>query len=222
MQCMLGLARNCTAMHRLPLFSLLCLSENFQSLRTTSQGTGGYHRLRRNTTGTKLIHRPSIDCRSALNAAGRHWMSAEPATHSSRGQKLAWQCNSNNVCTNHAPYHICDSKGHVPRFSDHQSRISMHDGPKNQMCNFYFKCMQTKQTHKGAKPLSWLGQEVEHACLCDAILDMSTSMQSCQCKGAYKLTNIQGMKHQCQPSSMQGVMWVSKHAKQACDFIQSC
>ena len=139
-------------------------------------------------------------------------MSAEPATHSSRGQKLAWQCNSNNVCTNHAPYHICDSKGHVPRFSGHQSRISMHDGPKNQMCNFYFNCMQTKQTHKGAKPLSWLGQEVEHACLCDAILDMSTSMQSCQCKGAYKLTNIQGMKHQCQPSSMQGVMWVSKHA----------
>ena len=28
-------------------------------------------------------------------------------------------------------------------------------GPKNQECNFDFKCMQCKQANKGAKPLSY-------------------------------------------------------------------
>ena len=38
-------------MHSLPLFSLLCSSENCQSLRNASQDTGGYHRLRGRATG---------------------------------------------------------------------------------------------------------------------------------------------------------------------------
>ena len=105
-----------------------------------------FHRQWIELIGTKLIHRLQIDCRSALRTAGRHWMPAEPATHSSRGQNLAWQYNSSHLCTKHTPYHVCDSKGHVPRFSGHQSRIPMHDGPKDQMCTFNLKCMQTKQT----------------------------------------------------------------------------
>ena len=136
-------ARNCTAMPSLPLFSLLCSSENCQNLRNASQDTGGSHRLSKMITGTRMwpigtkhIHRPLIDCRSALNTAGRQWIPAEPATHSSRGQNLAWQLNSSNVCTKHIPYHVCYSKEDVPRFSGHQSRISMHDGQRVKMCNF--------------------------------------------------------------------------------------
>ena len=75
-------------------------------------------------------------CRSAQNAC-------KTCNSQQQRAKLAWQCNSRHVCTKHTPYHVIDSKGHVPRFSDHQSRISMHDGPKNQECNFDFKCMQT-------------------------------------------------------------------------------
>ena len=60
---------------------------------------------------------------------------------SSRGQSKAWQCISSYVCTNHTPYHVNDSKEDGPRFSDHQSRISMHDGPKNQVCMLIWNAM---------------------------------------------------------------------------------
>ncbi|GMP22335.1 hypothetical protein CsSME_00000400 [Camellia sinensis var. sinensis] len=66
-------------------------------------------------------------------------MSVEPAIDSNKVQSKAWQHNSRHICTIHVPYHGNDSKGHVPRFSDHQSRISMHDGPRNQVCNFHVK-----------------------------------------------------------------------------------
>ena len=42
-----GLARKCTAMHRLPLFSLLCLFEDLQSLRIASLDIGRHQRLSR-------------------------------------------------------------------------------------------------------------------------------------------------------------------------------
>ena len=45
MQCMLGLARKCTAMPWLPLISLTYSSGDFQSLRTASLDIGGHHRL---------------------------------------------------------------------------------------------------------------------------------------------------------------------------------
>ena len=60
---------------------------------------------------------------------------------SSRGQSKAWQCISSYVCTNHSPYHVNDSKEDGPRFSDHQSRIFMHDGPKNQVCILIWNAM---------------------------------------------------------------------------------
>ena len=100
-----------------------------------------HHRLKDVATGTEWRYRLPVHCRSALNSAGRHKMPVKPATHSSRGQQNAWQCDSKHVCTKHNPYHILDSKGDVPRSLDHQSRISMRDGPKSQGCNFDFKCM---------------------------------------------------------------------------------
>ena len=141
-------------MPSLPLFSLLSSSEDCQSLRTAPLNHGDHHRLRGNTTGWSMwppALNSSIGCKLT---AGRHWMPAEPATHSSRGEILAWQCNSKHVCTKHTPYHTSDSKEDMPRFSDHQSRISMHDGPKNQECNFDLKCMQFIESNKGAKPPS--------------------------------------------------------------------
>ena len=140
-------------MRKLPLFSFLSSSGGCQSLRTASWDRGDHHRLNETSTGSVVwpsaqnrVCRQRKLCRSAHYTAGRQSIPAEPATHSNRGQGKAWQHNSRHVCINHVPYHCNDSKGHVPRFSDHQSRISMHDGPKNQVCNFDFKCMQTNQT----------------------------------------------------------------------------
>ena len=119
------------------------------------------------------------DCRSALNAVGWQKVPAESVIDSNRGQGRAWQCNSSYVCTNHVPYHVSDLKGHAPWFSDHQSRISMHDGPRDQACTFW--CQMTCNAHNQIKrllPLSWLGQEVEHACQCYATLIIQTSMQA--------------------------------------------
>ena len=134
-------------MRKLPLLSFLSSFGGCQNLRTTSLDRGDHHRLDEISTGSVVW--PSAQswsgrqrkwCRSAHYTAGRQSIPAEPATHSNRGQNKAWQHNSRHVCTDHVPYHCDDSKGHVPRFSDHQSRISMHDGPKNQVCNFDFKC----------------------------------------------------------------------------------
>ena len=133
-------------MRRLPLFSFLCSSGGCQNFRTASLDAGRHHRLGEIATGTEMLPpaqnwscRQRKDCRPAPYTAGRQSIPAEPATHSNRGQNKTWQHISRHVCTNHVSYHCDDSKGHVPRFSDHQSRISMHDGPKNQVCNFNFK-----------------------------------------------------------------------------------
>ena len=104
-----------------------------------AEGIG--HRPWRMVTGHKLIHRLLMDGRSALHMAGRPNLPAESVFDSSRGQNIAWQCISSNVCTNHTPYHIHDSKGYDSRFSDHQSRISMHDGPRNQVCILIWNAM---------------------------------------------------------------------------------
>ena len=137
-----------------------------------------HHWLKEEATGTKRSHRLFVYCRSALNSAGRHWMPAEPATHSSRGQNYAWQCDSSHLCTKHTLYHVCDSKGHVPRFPDHQSRISMHDGPKKRECNFDFKCMQTKQTKV---PIPITNSRGKECMLMQCNLIMLAIMQCEQC-----------------------------------------
>ena len=133
-------------MHGLPLFSFLSSSGGCQSLKTDPLDGEEYHRLNETSTGSVVcpsapnrVCRQRKMCRSAHYNAGRQSIPAEPATHSNRGQGKAWQHNSRHVCINHVPYHCNDSKGHVPRFSDHQSRTSMHDGPKNQACSFDFK-----------------------------------------------------------------------------------
>ena len=141
-------------MHGLPLFSFLHSSGGCQNLRTTSLDRGYHHRLDEISTGSVVWPsaqswscRQRKDCRPAPYTAGRQRKPAEPATHSNRGQNKAWQHISRHVCTNHVSYHCDDSKGHVPRFSDHQSRISMHDGPKSQVCNFHVK-WNANQTNK--------------------------------------------------------------------------
>ena len=47
-----------------------------------------------------------------------------------------WHGISGTCEHNHTPYHVYGSKEHGTWFSDHQSRISMRDGPKNQSVQF--------------------------------------------------------------------------------------
>ena len=67
-------ARNCTAMPSLPLFSLLCSSENCQSLKNASLDTGGSHRLSRMTTGTRMWPSAQNEPIGWWLTAGRHKM----------------------------------------------------------------------------------------------------------------------------------------------------
>ena len=169
MQCMLGLAREFTA--RLPLFSLLCSSEDCQSLRVASLDIGRHHRLNWMVTGSGLwssTHNESIGFQFI---AGRHSMKSIGIGcllnlfDSSRGQDFAWQCNSSNVCTYQAPFHVYDSKGHGPWFSDHQSRISMRDGPRDQVCTFWCQ-MQCKPTNQSPNPIT---RSRNKTCVLDAM-----------------------------------------------------
>ena len=79
-------------------------------------------------------------CRPAKSSC-KNWFD------SSRGQNMALQCISSNVCTNHTSYHIYDSKGYGLRFSDHQSRTSLHDGSKKSSVLLDMECNAYNQTN---------------------------------------------------------------------------
>ena len=134
-------------MRELPLFSFLCSSGGCQNLRTASLGTGECCRLSGISTGSKMWSSAVDEAIGHGWIAGRHYVQSvgkkflQNLFYSSRGQSFAWQCNSSNVCTSHIPYHVYASKGHGPWFSDHQSRISMRDGPKNQVCILIWNAM---------------------------------------------------------------------------------
>ena len=95
-------------------------------------------------------------CRSA-KSAGRTCNSQQQRT------ELAWQYNSSNLCTNHVSYHGNDSKGHTSRFSDHQSRISMRDGPRDQVCTLWCQ-MQYKPIKQTKAQFLSPSQGSRHAC----------------------------------------------------------
>ena len=127
-------------------------------------------------TGHWLRYRPSILCRSALNATGRPNIPVESVFDSSRGQYLARQCISSDVCTNHTPYHIHDSKEDGSRFSNHQSRISMRDGPRNQVCILIWNAMHII-TQRGGPPSVILNSRGEACMPMQCVLGMEDSMQ---------------------------------------------
>ena len=133
-------------MHKLPLFTLLCSSETCTNPMVHSLDTVEHHRPRGIITGHGRVgidhwcsSRPQTFGRSALYSVDRPKLPAETCFDSSSGQNMTWQCISSNVCTDHTPYHIHDSKEHGTRFSDHQSRISMRDGPRNQVVHFQYR-----------------------------------------------------------------------------------
>ena len=72
MQSMLGPAGKYTAMHRLPLFSLLCLFEDCQSLRIASLDIGSHHRLSRIATGSRMWSSAVDEAIGHQLIAGRH------------------------------------------------------------------------------------------------------------------------------------------------------
>ena len=143
---MLGFARKFVTMHELPLFTLLCSSENCTSPKEHSLNIVEGHRPIGNTTGLGevvidhlLSSRPPMHGRSALNVVGRPCMPAKNCFVSSRGKTWHGNAFSSKYLHQHPPYHVHDSKEDGPRPSGHQSRISMRDGPRNQVCHFNVK-----------------------------------------------------------------------------------
>ena len=140
-RCVFGSARKATATPKLPLLWLWSSSKNCTSPRVASLSPVEHHWLMELVTdqrewspATCSSYRPLINGRSVLEMAGRPKLPAESDFDSSKGQNIAWQCISSNVSTHHPPYHIHDSMEDGSRYSDHQSRISMRDGPRNQVC----------------------------------------------------------------------------------------
>ena len=143
---MLDSARKSTTMHKLPLFSLFNASEDCTSLKEHSLNTVQHHRPRKNITGHGrmvidqiLSSRPSIIGRSALYAVDWPYLSAESCFDSSKGQTWHGNAFSSKCMHHHTPYHAYDSKEFGTRPSGHQSRISMHDGPRSQVVHFHVK-----------------------------------------------------------------------------------
>ena len=134
-------------MHKLPLFSLLCSFENCKSPKEHFMNTGECYQPLGIITGHGSVvidhpcsYRPFIIGQSALYVVDRPKLPAETCFDSNRGQNMAWQCISSNVCTNHTPYHVYDSMEFGTRPSDHQSRISMRNGQRGRVVHFDFKC----------------------------------------------------------------------------------
>ena len=120
--------------------------------RVGPSAAGFGHRLQLRLSAQKV-------CRSALNSCRRQFWQQQTATE--HGMEFWDKCMHG-----HTPYHAMDSREHGPRPPGHQSRVSMHDGPKAKLATLISNVMQTKQTHK-AQPLS-LDQEARHACQCNA------------------------------------------------------
>ena len=134
---------------------------------------------------------------------GRPNLPAETCFDSSRGQNIAWQCISSKCMHQPTPYHVHDSKEFGTWPSDHQSCISMRDGPRSQVVHFDFKCNAHKQTHK-AQSLS-LGQETRHACKMQCNLGMELSIQ-CEHEGKHANMNMDNTE------TCNNMMKWSKHA----------
>ena len=82
----------------------------------------------------KLGHRLDSDGRSALKVAGRPFIPAESCFCCSSGQTVHGKEISKQCMHGHTPYHVMDSRECGPWSSGHQSRISMHDGQRHQVC----------------------------------------------------------------------------------------
>ena len=146
----LGKRAQCTRTRVLlgsPLPCTSCLCFPCSASLKTAKVSGCAHWMLRNATGWRESSPAVIWCWSSKNdSIGHRWIAGRHSVwsigkkflqnlfDSSRGQGFAWQSNSSNVCTDHIPYHVFDSKGHGPWFSDNQLRISTHDGPKHQVC----------------------------------------------------------------------------------------
>ena len=76
---------------------------------------------------------PKIFSRPTLRMVGRPYLPAEPCYDSSRGQTRHGNAFQSKCLHNQPPYHAMNSRAFGARPSGHQSRISMHDGPRCQV-----------------------------------------------------------------------------------------
>ena len=146
MRARIGFARKSNAMHKLPLFSLLSSSKNGTIPKVYLMNTGECHRPWGMVTGQIEVvidylwsYRPSIIGRSALDVIDRPKLPAEPVLIAAEGKTRHGDEFSSKCVHQYTPYHVYDSKGDRSRFSDHQSRISMRNGPRKQVVYFYVK-----------------------------------------------------------------------------------
>ena len=148
MHARIRLARKPVAIALLPLFSLSCLSENCQSLRTCSLHTEDHHRLNRMSTGRvqcpsagdKAIGCPSMAGRHSILPIGKN--SLQKTVLTATRTDSVWHGIPSKCMHGHTPYHAMDSREHGPRSPGHQSRVSMHDGPKAKLATLISNEMQ--------------------------------------------------------------------------------
>lgn len=106
-----------------------------------SLSTVGGHRPIYNITGRgKMVidqkwgSRPDFSSRPALKMADRPSLPAESCFCCSRGQTVHGKVFTRQYMHDHPPYHAANSREYGSRSSGHQSRISMHDGQRCQVC----------------------------------------------------------------------------------------
>ena len=173
MQCVLGSARKSATMHKLPLFSLLCSSENCTSPSICSLHTVEHHRLSGMATGrgkwspaTKLIYRPTL-------FAGRHWrwpagqIFLQKLVRQQQRTKHGMAMHFKQMCAQPHPLSCLWLKGR--RYSILGPPIEHYNAwwPKKPSCAFWFQ--MTCKPNKHIKPNLYHGDSRGKACMQNAM-----------------------------------------------------
>ena len=103
------------------------------------------HRLLRSLAAINTVPVGTLYCRSANNSCRRQFWQQQQTSS-------AWYGILSKCVHGHIPYHAIDSREHDPRPPGHQSRISMHDGPKAKLATLISNGMQAQNKLEGPNP----------------------------------------------------------------------
>ena len=179
MQCMLGPARKCTAMHRLPLFSFLHSSGGCQNLRTASLDIGEYHRLNEIATGNEMWPPAIGEAIGRERIAGRHLTLPVGRVFLQNLQLIATEGKTKHGSTIQGIYApamslimVMTQKGMCldSRTTNHAFPCMMAQRVK--CATFMSNEMQTKHTNQGPIPII---KSRNKACMQDAMQPRHTS-----------------------------------------------
>ena len=202
MQCMLGPARKCTAMHRLPLFSFFHSSGGYQNLRTASLDTRECHRLSGITTGSGVWPSAQNEAVGREIVAGRHLTLPVGRVFLQNLQMTATEGKAKHGSTIQGIYApimslimFVTQKGMCL-----DSRTTNHAFPcmtaqRIKYATFMSNEMQTIQTNQGPIPIT---KSRNKACMQDAMQPRHTS-QGCNMAWQDTYASIQANMRQYQP-----------------------